>query len=62
MTPITFLVYSSTDKCVSIISAKAFQEEEQIKEPDLDPTFDWIAEAKKLKTEALEDNKIRFDR
>ena len=40
----------------------AFHESEQILEPELDPDFDWIVEAKKRKVEALEDNKIRFDR
>lgn len=41
---------------------KAFQEAEQVKEPELDATFDWILEAKKCKVEALEDNHIRFER
>ena len=31
-------------------------------EPVLDPDFDWIALAKRKKLEALEDNRIRFER
>lgn len=42
--------------------AKAFQKEEQTEEKDLDPSFDWIAETKKQKVDALEDNTIRFNR
>jgi hypothetical protein len=33
-----------------------------VQEPELDPDFDWIAAAKKTKYDALEDNKIRFER
>lgn len=42
--------------------ATAFKEEEQSQDPDLNPSFDWIAECKKRKFDALEDNKIRFER
>ncbi len=33
-----------------------------VQEPELNPDFDWIAAAKKTKYDALEDNKIRFER
>ena len=43
-------------------AAKAFDENEQVEEEDVDPDFDWIAQAKRQKFEALEDNKALFVR
>jgi len=39
-----------------------FHEKEQLEEEEVDPDFDWVAEAKKRKVIALEDNSIRFKR
>ena len=39
-----------------------FHEDQQVQESEFDPTFDWIAEAKKRKFIALEDNKGRLER
>jgi len=43
-------------------ATKAFEENEQVGEEVVDPDFDWIAEAKRQKFEALEDNKALFAR
>jgi len=43
-------------------ATKAFEENEQVGEEVVDPDFDWIAQAKRQKFEALEDNKALFAR